>query len=147
MIAAVSWALTLVLAAIAGVHAYWALGGLWPGDSEEDLVRTVIGEPGRRRMPPVWMTIVVTILLAGIAAWPVFLSPLAADIGGKPLMLFGSAVLAVIFLLRGVAGYLPAWRRRHAAEPFARFDRTRYSPLCLVLAAGFLAVTLMEGGI
>jgi hypothetical protein len=141
----VSWSLTAVLTAIAGLHAYWAIGGLWPADSEEQLVRTVIGTPGHRRMPPVWMTVIVALALACMAAWPLVLSSLADRLAGSWLTIAGSAVLTGLFILRGVAGYLPAWRRTHAAKPFDRFDRTLYSPLCLAIGAGFLVFTLMDG--
>ena len=147
MIQIISWGLTVVLAAIAAIHFYWAFGGLWPADNEPDLVRTVIGNGGRTRMPPVWMTLVVAVLILGIAAWPLLLSGVAGDLGGTPLMVAGSALLTVVFVLRGIAGYIPAWRHIHSAEPFARLDRTRYSPLCLLLGAGFLILTLKEGGI
>jgi Protein of unknown function (DUF3995) len=146
MIQIVSWGLTVVLAFVAGLHFYWAFGGLWPGRNENDLVRTVIGTPGRNRMPPVWMTLVVALGLAGIASWPIVSSHLVRALAGAPMTVAGSAVLTAIFLARGLAGYVPAWRAIHSAEPFARFDRTRYSPLCLVIGAGFLALTLSEGG-
>jgi hypothetical protein len=41
-----------------------------------------------------------------------------------------------------IAGYVPAWRRLHSAEPFATFDRRVYAPLCLALGAGFITILL-----
>ena len=145
MIPMISWVLTVVLAVIAGTHVYWAFGGLWPAATETELVRTVIGNPVRAHMPPAWMTIVVALLLAMIAAWPLVLSRYAEALGGPLAAIAGSAILSVIFLARGVAGYLPAWRRLHPAEPFARLDRTRYAPLCLAIGACFLFVTTTKG--
>ena len=55
----------------------------------------------------------------------------------------GTAIMAV-FLLRGIAGFLPAWRRKHPLEPFATLDGRMYSPLCLAVAAGY-AVLLLQG--
>lgn len=41
--------------------------------------------------------------------------------------------------MTAIAGCLTvAMARRHSSEPFARYDRLFYSPLCLVLSAGFL---------
>jgi hypothetical protein len=37
---------------------------------------------------------------------------------------------------------MPAWRRRHSAEPFATLDRRIYAPLCFVLGAGFITILL-----
>ena len=142
-----SWGLTVVLAAIAGLHFYWAFGGLWPCDDERSLVRTVIGHADRKRMPPFWMTIVVAVMLAAMTSWPLVLAGLAWAIVGLPLMIAGSAILTALFLTRGVAGYVPAWRRLYPVQPFARLDRTLYSPLCLVPGTGFLALTLKQGGI
>jgi hypothetical protein len=142
MIGIASWGLTVVLAAIAGVHFYWAFGGLWPGDSEDQLVRTVVGDPKLERMPATWLTTLVAAALGAMAIWPLLLSRLV----GGGLAVAGSGVLAAIFLARGVAGYLPAWQRRHPLEPFARLDRALYSPLCIVLGAGFLILTFGNGG-
>jgi hypothetical protein len=93
------------------------------------------------------MTIVVAVMLAAMASWPLVLAGLAWAIVGLPLMIAGSAILTALFLTRGVAGYVPAWRRLYPVQPFARLDRTLYSPLCLVLGTGFLALTLKQGGI
>ena len=143
---AIAILLFVVLGAVALLHAYWALGGLWPGKDEADLVRHVIGEPRRTRMPPVWITwgVVAAILVA--AVWPLFAAGLVAPPVPSALVLGVAALIGVVFLLRGVAGYTPAWRRGHAAEPFARRDRRLFSPLCLLLAAGYGAL-VVSGGI
>ena len=60
------------------------------------------------------------------------------------LVLLAGAAAALVFAGRGVAGYVPAWRARHPREPFASLDRHYYSPLCLLLAAGFV-VLLADG--
>jgi hypothetical protein len=43
---------------------------------------------------------------------------------------------------RGGAGYLPAWRRSHRLEPFARPEMRVYSPLRLLIRAGFGSLVL-----
>jgi hypothetical protein len=142
---AIALLLFVVLAAVALLHAYWALGGLWPGKDEADLVRRVIGEPRRTRMPAAWITwgVVAAVLVA--AVWPLFAAGLVpAPIRGV-LVLGVAALIGLVFLARGIAGYTPAWRRGHAAEPFARRDRRLFSPLCLLLAAGYGTLAVAGG--
>lgn len=142
---AIAVLLSLVLAAVALLHAYWALGGLWPGKDEADLVRHVIGEPRRTRMPPAWLTwsVVAAILVA--AVWPLFAAGLVPAPIPSALVLAVAALIGIVFLVRGIAGYTPAWRRGHAAEPFARRDRRLFSPLCLLLAAGYGTLVVAGG--
>jgi hypothetical protein len=137
--------LFVVLAAVASLHAYWALGGLWPGKDEADLVRHVIGEPRRTRMPPVWITWSVVAASLVAAVWPLVAAGLVPMPLPDGLVRGGAALIGVVFLLRGIAGYTPAWRRGHAAEPFARRDRRLFSPLCLALAAGYGTLVVAAG--
>ena len=58
----------------------------------------------------------------------------------RPLLLLGGLAIMAVFLLRGLAGYLPAWRRLHPREPFASYDGRYYSPLCLLIATGYAAL-------
>ncbi|TCR64877.1 DUF3995 domain-containing protein [Bosea sp. BK604] len=144
MTAAVAAALASVLAAIALLHAYWGLGGLWPAADEQALVRTVIGDPRRKRMPPPRLCWLVAGALLLTAAWPLLLARLSGDLLPHWLVAGIGLAMMAVFLLRGLAGFLPAWRVRHTLEPFSTFDRRYYSPLCLVIAAGF-AFVLLKG--
>jgi hypothetical protein len=128
--------LTLVLGLVALLHAYWGLGGLWPGESEADLIARVIGD-GRRHMPPRPVTWIVACLIGIAAIWPLILDLRTLPFPVNWLATAGGLVLALVFLGRGVAGYTPGWRRGHSAEPFASLDRSYYSPLCLVIGAAF----------
>jgi hypothetical protein len=59
------------------------------------------------------------------------------------LQLAGAAFfIALVFLGRGIAGFTSAWRRLTPEMPFARLDVRYYSPLCLVLGAGFIVLAL-----
>ena len=60
------------------------------------------------------------------------------------LALLAAAAAALVFLGRGVAGFTPAWRRLTPEEPFATLDVRYYSPLCLIIGAGFVALILGE---
>ncbi|MCW5747658.1 MAG: DUF3995 domain-containing protein [Alphaproteobacteria bacterium] len=143
MSAVIAIALFATLAAIALAHAWWAAGGIWPAADAAALAHGVIGD-GRRRMPPAWMSGAVAAVLAVVAVWPLLLAGLLAPTVPQAAVVGVGAVFAAVFVVRGIAGYMPAWRRHFAAEPFATRDRRYFSPLCLVLAAGFAAL-LVEG--
>ena len=132
-------ALSLVLAALAAAHAWWAVGGIWPAASEPALARAVIGD-GRSRMPPPWQCAVVTVALAAVAAWPWAI----VTWPHSQLVLIGSIVVGAIFFIRGTAGYSARWRTRFTAEPFRTRDFYLYSPLCLALGVGFIALLTRE---
>jgi hypothetical protein len=138
-------AVASVLLVLSAVHAYWTVGGVWPGTDAPSCARTVGGFPDSRSMPgpgpcfavaaALFFSAIVALMLGGVIANPF------------PLFILGPAGLAVtlVFLGRGVAGYAPAWRRLTPVQPFARLDRLYYSPLCLIIGAGFF--TLGIGGL
>jgi hypothetical protein len=139
--------MTLVLAlllfigvgAAAAVHALWGLGSHWPEASEEALVRSVVGD-GRRRMPPAWQCFAVATVLALAALWPFVM--LGRD--EVPWVLAVTFAIAGIFIVRGLAGYSPRWRSHFRDEPFATRDRRYYSPFCLLMGVGYLALLAGE---
>ena len=139
LLAVVLWAL---LAAIAVLHAAWGLGSHWPCESEESLVRTVGGTPGAKRMYPPSACFTVAAMLGGVSAWPLFAAGLLPTAWPSWLTLLAGAGIAAVFVARGIAGYVPAWRRLHSAEPFATLDRRIYAPLCFALGAGFITILL-----
>ncbi|CAN7509815.1 DUF3995 domain-containing protein [Bosea sp. LjRoot237] len=141
---AIAIALALLLAIIAGLHAYWGRGGLWPAASEDELIATVIGNAQARRMPSPGLCLLVALAIVVTAIWPLLLIGTSGTAALRPLLLLGGFAIMAVFLLRGVAGFLPAWRRLHPLEPFASYDRRYYSPLCLLIAAGY-AVLLLQG--
>ncbi|MFI5012164.1 MAG: DUF3995 domain-containing protein [Hyphomicrobiales bacterium] len=129
--------LALILGVIALLHAYWAVGGLWPGKSEADLICKVFGDASRRRLPPAWVIWVVAILIGIAAVWPLLLLEWSAAQLPRPLVSGIGLALTAVFLARGGAGYLHSWQRAHTLEPFARLDVAFYSPLCLLIGAGY----------
>jgi hypothetical protein len=131
--------LSAALVAIAALHAYWGRGGLWPEKSEAELARAVVGD-GRTRMPSPRSCFAVAILLLIVALWPWLL--LRHPVSQAVLAV--GVVIAAVFLVRGLAGYSPRWRRRFSAEPFATRDMRLYSPLCMVLATGFMVLLSRE---
>jgi hypothetical protein len=142
MIAALAVVLWVVLGTIATLHAAWGLGSHWPCESEASLVATVGGTPGARRMYAPSACFTVAALLTGVSAWPLFAAGLLPAAWPDWLTRLAGAGIAAVFVGRGVAGYVPAWRRLCSAEPFATLDRRIYAPLCLALGAGYIAILL-----
>lgn len=128
--------LAAILLLLAALHAYWGVGGFWPGTDAISCARTVGGFSGARAMPGVAACFGVAGALGAAA-----LVALAAS-GALPIapMLSGIAALgaALVFLGRGIAGFTPAWRKLTPEQPFARLDIRYYSPLCLAIGAGFV---------
>lgn len=129
------------LLAVAIANFVWAVGGSWPVRSRELLARAVNGRPGPARMPPriVSFGIAALSLVVGVVA----LSLADHSAGGLWLTLVG-ALLGLALLARGVLGYTEGWRARYPEEPFATLDRRTYSPLSLVLGAGFLVLVVLR---
>lgn len=138
---ALSVVLALALFGLSALHLLWATRSPWPRQSQAELARAVAGFPGIDTMPPPAACIVVAFGLAIMAADALALGRLISTILPVLTTLIGVGSTA-IFLGRGVAGYVPAWRRLTPEEPFATLDPRYYSPLCLLLGAGFLCLLL-----
>ncbi|MCO5058588.1 MAG: DUF3995 domain-containing protein [Rhizobiaceae bacterium] len=139
---ALSLVLAVPLTVIAALHAYWGVGGVWPGTDEASCARAIAGFKGMTTMPSIGASFAV-------AAALVFALLVALALGGWFAAPFGriqlagmALVIGAIFLARGVIGYLPFWRRLTPEQPFADRDRLYYSPFCLLIGAGFLALSL-----
>jgi len=130
--------LTLTMAFVAGLHAYWARGGLWPAKSEQELTNMVVGDPRLTGMPPHSITMLVAGLLACIAAWPLILAPFLSMILPWGLLVAATFLLAAVFLARGIASYVAGVKRLNAVEPFRRLNRRYYGPFCILVGLGFL---------
>jgi hypothetical protein len=80
--------------------------------------------------------------LVAAAVWPLCVLDSATETTNRQV----SIAIAAIFLARGIAGYTPTWRRRFYDEPFTTFDKRYYSPLCILLGLGFVAVASGDVG-
>lgn len=123
----------VALLGAAGVHLIWAFGLNWPIRDEALLAKAVVGAKGITRMPPRWASFLVFLALLVAVA----LVSAKANWVNTPVpdTVFNMAFWGMIgvFALRGLAGYLPKWRRQ--MEP--RFDHLNlryYNPLCLFIA-------------
>jgi Protein of unknown function (DUF3995) len=134
--------LTGMLWLIAAIHVLWGTGSTWPTRDAASLARQVVGGPGIKTMPPAATCFAVAILLIAIGCWPLWRVALIGSPISDGLGFAAGIGIVVVFCARGLAPYVPAWRRLVPEEPFATFDRHLYGPLCLLLAAGFTALLL-----
>jgi Protein of unknown function (DUF3995) len=123
-----------LLAAIAALHVAWGLGLRWPGSDETTLVGLVVGYR-RDHMPSAQQCFVAALAIFAAAAVVALLGGLVRLPIAPGLVTLSGLGATAVFLGRGVAGYLPAWRTHFPREPFATLDRRIYSPLCLCIAA------------
>jgi hypothetical protein len=132
----------LLLTAIAVLHMAWGFGLCWPAHDERSLVALVIGATGRSRMPSLARCLIAAaaIFAAGLVA--LALAGTIATQVPAILVTVAGVLTVLVFVGRGIAAYAPAWRRRYSQQPFASMDRTWYGPLCLLLSAGFIVLTI-----
>lgn len=136
---AVVVSLVAILSVLGGVHLAWALGSTWPAANEGELARTVAGFRGIKAMPPRSASAAVGVCLGALA---IFVLALGQAPNVTPSMAIAGIAVAMIFIGRGMIGFTQGWRRRTPEEPFATLDRRYYSPLCLLIGAGFLALSI-----
>ena len=134
--------LSFVLATLATVHVYWALGGVWPGTDQRSLARAVAGFRDVDMMPSAAACFAVAACLVLATLWSAALAGLFASPFPRAGLVAGGIMLGLLFLVRGIAGYLPAWRRLTPVQPFASNDVRYFSPLCLMLGTGFLVLAI-----
>jgi len=135
--------LSLVLAAIAALHAIWAAGSPWPATDRITLSRMAVGARKLSGMPGRGQTLAVALAVAIAAAWPLLWAGLILMPVPQTVVWLGMWALAAVFLARGVAGYSRAFNSVFGEEPFATYNRRYYSPLCLLIGAAFVALILL----
>jgi len=127
-------AATAALTGLATLHAYWALGGSWPGHDDRSLAETVVG-PGAA-LPPTPATWAVAGLLATSAA---AMASTTAGRGPRVPVLAMTWATGVALLARGGIG-LPVSLAFGLDTRFGQLDALIYSPLCLALGAATILV-------
>lgn len=136
----VSILIFVVLGATSIIHILWGFGMTWPAQDGQGLSDMVVGTKGAAVMPGLLLTLVVA---GGIAAAGVF-ALWGGGVVTLPLPTWmrtaSLTVLAAIFLLRGVASYLPFGPLADTVEPFHTLDVQYYAPLILVIGLGYLVL-------
>lgn len=139
--AALAGVLATLLSAVAALHALWGMRIWWPLGDEQKLARAVVGARNIEKMPSRISCFLVALALAFIALVTLQLGKVAAPI---PLPDWALALAGLcsagVFIVRGVAGFLPFWARLAPEEPFRSYDRKYYAPLCLILGTGLLVL-------
>ncbi|HEY8583136.1 MAG TPA: DUF3995 domain-containing protein [Capillimicrobium sp.] len=116
------------LAAIAGVHAAWALGWRWPGGTDQALSDRVVGDGVR--LPPNWLTALVAgTLLAGASAVR------GSASGAEGLERVAAWTVAGALLARAAVS-VPMDLAGGLRTTYSRLDLAIYSPLSVALGAG-----------
>lgn len=139
-----AWVLSLILLLITALHVYWGLGGIWPGTDSASCARAVAGFRGVDEMPSPAASFAVAACLGLATLWPLALEGVFASPFSHAGLAAASLLIALVFLGRGIAGFTPAWRRLASEQPFADLDVRYYSPLCLLIGAGFTVLALSE---
>ena len=140
--------LIAVLVALAALHAWWGVGGRWPGRDERSLVELVVGRTRAMRMPSfVACMFVACALLAAAALVALQSKAISINLGlvGVRLVQTGFWAACAVFALRGLAGFIPPIFAYAHGTRFATLNRLFYSPLCLLIAAGFAATGTKMG--
>ncbi len=141
---AIAATIGVILTVTALVHLYWALGGLWPANSPGELAQTVIGEPGREKLPPPLVTVSVAGLILAAGLIP------ALHLADIPSVLpdwlsHGTLwLLAFVFISRGAVTYLWVIKAEKLTEPFRTLNFRYFSPLCLILGTGFAILVIFS---
>lgn len=131
----------IALFAVSLAHFLWSIGRTWPIRDEKLLAQTVVGFKDIERMPPRLASLAVS--TASLAAGIFALALADHDSGGIWLNLGGFA-LAAVFLARGVLGFTAWWAQKTPEPNFRLNDRRVYSPLCLALGLGFIALVVFR---
>jgi hypothetical protein len=132
----IPWIAASIFFALAALHLYWAVGGVWPGTNGTSLNQIVVGGAANTQ-PPSSLACLVVMMCLALAGW---ITP--ATQGMVPplinLELNRLAALGVagVLTLRGLGGYLETrFRPVIIGTPYAQLNLILYSPLCLALAA------------
>lgn len=131
----------VALLAVSFAHFLWSLGRTWPIRNEKLLAQTVVGLRDIEHMPPRIASFAVSVatLAAGILALA-----LADEAAGGLWLTLAGLLLASLFLARGILGYTPWWAERTPEPNFRLNDARVYSPLCIALGLGFVALVAVR---
>lgn len=131
----------VALLAVSFAHFLWSLGRTWPIRNEKLLAQTVVGLKDIQHMPPRIASFAVSIatLTAGILALA-----LADEAAGGIWLTLAGLLPASLFLARGILGYTPWWADRTPEPNFRLNDARVYSPLCIALGLGFIALVAVR---
>ncbi|MCG6577711.1 DUF3995 domain-containing protein [Pseudomonas sp. AF32] len=134
--------LVAMFAAISLIHLYWALGGRWAVLAVVPQVPVRQGDALRPAFDPSgWLTLLVALGLLLIAALVCLrVGLLAPPVTHRALQWVISAIALLMFARAIGESNLVGFFKEFKDSTFAKLDTWVYSPLCVVLGAGLLAV-------
>lgn len=135
------WLVT-IFAAIALVHVYWALGGEWAAVAAVPQVPQEGGTQLRPAFKPRgWLTLLVAAALLVIALLVCLrVGWWLPQVHHQMLQWVISAIALLLFARAIGDSELVGFFKEIKGSRFARWDTWVYSPLCVVLGSGLLAV-------
>jgi hypothetical protein len=134
-----AFALAAVLAFLSALHIYWAFGGRWGWGAA---IPQIDGRPAYT--PSRFATLLVALGLAAAAALPLVRTGALAFPVPSWLAQWSAVLLALVFFIRAVGDFrLIGFFKRVRGTHFAFWDTRLFSPLCLLLAAGFVRVATL----
>jgi len=135
------WLVT-IFAAIALVHVYWALGGEWAAVAAVPQVPHEGGTQLRPAFKPRgWLTLLVAAALLTIALLVCLrVGWWLPQVDHQVLQWVISAIALLLFARAIGDSELVGFFKEVKGSRFARWDTWVYSPLCVVLGSGLLAV-------
>ncbi|MCU1749066.1 DUF3995 domain-containing protein [Pseudomonas sp. 6D_7.1_Bac1] len=124
------------------IHLYWALGGQWASDAVVPQVQDGAGEGLRPAFKPSTLaTLAVALGLLLIALMVSLRVGLFVPAVGHWSLQWLISAIALLMFARAIGdSNLVGFFKEQAGSKFARLDTWAYSPLCVVLGAGLLAV-------
>ncbi|XDD46886.1 DUF3995 domain-containing protein [Leptospira sp. WS39.C2] len=134
---------SLLLFILSLIHIYWAFGGLWPGDSKQDLIDKVFGK-GNQFPSPISCIFVASSLLI-FSLLPILWMNQKSEWINPQILIWVRicmAFVSFIFFIRGVLGYLP-FLTKHWKPIFVHYTKRIYNPLCLFLGFAFLMMIIL----
>lgn len=129
-------ALATVLVFLSVLHVYWAFGGLWGSSVAIPQLQ------GRAAFAPSGVvTFAVAMALASAALVALLAGHIVPWAQASWLPRWSALGLALLFFARSIGEFrYVGFFKRVRGTPFATWDTRLFSPLCLLLAAGFFRV-------
>jgi hypothetical protein len=134
--------LVMIFAVISLVHVYWGLGGQWAAAAAVPQVPIEGAEKSRPAFRPSgWLTLLVAFGLSLIAALVCLrVGWWLPKVSHWSLQWVISAIAMLMFARAIGDSHLMGFFKQVKDSRFARLDTWVYSPLCVLLGAGLLAV-------
>lgn len=128
--------LAAVLVFLSALHVYWAFGGR---AGSEAVIPHVDGHPVFK--PTRTVTLVVALWLAGAAFVALVQGAIVAIPTSPVLPRIAAVAIGMIFLFRAAGEFrLVGFSKSVRGTTFATLDTWLFSPLCVLIGAGFLLI-------